>query len=230
MRSRGRGRSQNSAALSQRSNTSFRTLALGGCAAHTIVVAGLAQQSRPLGAGTASAGVLSSRPKRNLVYWLVDCPRLSVVMAGVRPRIDELSRGGKNNRVPLLTGVHHVAVPTTDPLAGSDWYVRVFDFAALLIEERESEVVAVLLQHPCGVRLLLRRTAAPLAALREYPLFGLTVASYTELQHWVEHLTTFDVEHSAVHQAQRGWAVTVTGPDLVRIQLQTDEGPSGEDE
>ena len=25
---------------------------------------------------------LSSRPKRNLVYWLVDCPRLSVVMAG----------------------------------------------------------------------------------------------------------------------------------------------------
>ena len=81
--------------------------------------------------------------------------------------------------MPLLTGVHHVAVPTSDPLAGSDWYVRVFDFAAVLIEERESEVVAVLLQHPCGVRLLLRRTAAPLAALREYPLFGLTVASYT---------------------------------------------------
>ena len=90
--------------------------------------------------------------------------------------------------------------------------------------------MAVLLQHPCGVRLLLGRTAAPLAAWREYPLFGLTVGSYTELQHWVEHLTTFDVEHSAVHQAQRGWAVTVTGPDLVRIQLQTDEGPSGEDE
>ena len=148
----------------------------------------------------------------------------------VLPRIDELSRGGKNNRVPLLTGVHHVAVPTSDPLAGSDWYVRVFDFAAILIEERESEVVAVLLQHPCGVRLLLRRTAAPLAALREYPLFGLTVASHTELQHWVEHLTTFDVEHGAVHQAHRGWAVTVTGPDLVRIQLQTDGGPSGEDE
>ena len=136
----------------------------------------------------------------------------------------------KNNRVPLLTGVHHVAVPTTDPLAGSDWYVRVFDFAAVLIEESESEVVAVLLQHPCGVRLLLRRAAAPLAALREFPLFGLTVPSYTVLQHWVEHLTTFDVEHSAVHQAHRGWAVTVTGPDLVRIQLQTDEGPSGEDE
>ena len=51
-------------------------------------------------------------------------------MAGVRPRIDELSRGGKNNRVPLLTGVHHVAVPTTDPLAGSDWYVRVYCLSA----------------------------------------------------------------------------------------------------
>lgn len=128
-----------------------------------------------------------------------------------------------------LTGIHHVAVPTTDPLACSDWYVRIFDFAALLIEERESEVVAVLLQHPCGVRLLLRHATAPPAALREFPLFGLTVPSYTDLQHWVEHLTTLDVEHSAVHQAHRGWAVTVTGPDLVRVQLQTDEGPSGED-
>jgi catechol 2,3-dioxygenase-like lactoylglutathione lyase family enzyme len=144
--------------------------------------------------------------------------------------IDELSRGGKNNQVPLLTGVHHVTVPTSDPLAASDWYVRVFDFAALLMEEHESEVMAVLLQHPCGVRLLLRRAAAPLATLRGYPLFGLTVPSYTELQHWVEHLTTLNVEHSAVHQAHPGSAMTLTGPDLVRIQLQTDEGPSGEDE
>jgi len=138
--------------------------------------------------------------------------------------------GGKNNRVPLLTGVHHVTVPTSDPLAASDWYVRVFDFAALLMEERENEVVAVLLQHPCGARLLLRRTTAPMAAVREYPLFGLTVANYTELQHWVQHLTTFDVEHTTVHEAHPGWAVTLTGPDVVRIQLQTAEGPCSEDE
>jgi len=129
-----------------------------------------------------------------------------------------------------LTGLHHVTVPTSDPLAGSDWYVRVFDFATLLIEERESEVVAVLLQHPCGARLLLRRAAAPLDALNGYPLFGLTVDSYTELLSWVEHFSTLDVEHSAVHQAHLGWAVTVIGPDLVRIQLHTDEGPSGDGE
>lgn len=132
--------------------------------------------------------------------------------------------------MPRLTGVHHVTVPTSDPLAGSDWYVRVFDFAALLIEESESDVVAVLLQHPCGARLLLRRAAAPLAALRGYPLFGLTVASYAELQQWVQHLTRLDVEHSAVHRSHPGWAVTVTGPDLVHIQLQTDDGPGGEGE
>ena len=129
-----------------------------------------------------------------------------------------------------MTGLDHVTVPTSDPLAGSDWYVRVFDFATLLIEERESEVVAVLLQHPCGARLLLRRAAAPLDALNGYPLFGLTVDSHTELLSWVEHFTTLDVEHSAVHQAHLGWAVTVTGPDLVRIQLHTDEGPSGDGE
>jgi catechol 2,3-dioxygenase-like lactoylglutathione lyase family enzyme len=152
----------------------------------------------------------------------------------VRPGIDELSRGGKNSgkniHVPRLTGLHHVTVPTTDPTAGADWYVRVFGFTALLMEERESEVVAVLQQHPCGVRLLLRRPAAPLPALRGYPLFGLTVPSHTELQHWEEHLSSSKVEHSAVHQAHPGWVVTVTGPDLVRIQLQTDDGPGGEDE
>jgi catechol 2,3-dioxygenase-like lactoylglutathione lyase family enzyme len=145
-------------------------------------------------------------------------------------RVNELSRGGKNNRVPLLIGVHHVTVPSSDPLAASDWYVRVFDFAALLIEERENEVTAVLLQHPCGARLLLRRAAEPLATLRGYPLFGLSVANHDELLRWVERLTTFDVEHSGVHQAHLGWAVTVTGPDLVQIQLHTDEGPSGEGE
>jgi len=112
-------------------------------------------------------------------------------------------------------------------LAGTDWYVQVFGFSALLMEESENEVAAVLLQHPCGVRLLLRRAAAPLPALRGFPLFGLTVPSYTELQHWEEHLSSSEVEHSAVHQAHPGWAVTVTGPDLVRIQLQTDDGPGG---
>ena len=121
-------------------------------------------------------------------------------------------------------------MPTSDPLAASDWYVGVFGFATILIEEHETDVVAVLLQHPCGARLLLRRVPAPLAALRGYPLLALSVASYAELLHWVNNLTTFDVEHSAIHQAHLGWAVTVTVPNLLCIQLRTDEGPSGEDE
>ena len=130
--------------------------------------------------------------------------------------------------MPRLVGVHHVTVPASDPLAASDWYVRVFEFTELLVEERENEVTAVLLGHPCGVRLLLRRTDEPLTALLGYPLFGLSVANHEQLLRWVEHFTTFDVEQSGVHQAHLGWAVTVTGPDLVRIQLHTDEGPSGE--
>jgi catechol 2,3-dioxygenase-like lactoylglutathione lyase family enzyme len=145
-------------------------------------------------------------------------------------RLNELSRVSENSQVPLLVGVHHVTVPASDPLAASDWYVRVFDFAELLVEERENEVTAVLLQHPCGARLLLRRTDEPAAALRGYPLFGLSVANHDELLRWVEHLATFDIEYSDVHEAHLGWAVIVTGPDMVRIQLHTDEGPSGEGE
>ncbi len=149
---------------------------------------------------------------------------------GVGPRIDYLCCVGKNSRVHALTGLHHVTVPTCDPLASSDWYARVLGFVTLLIEEHEDDVVTVLLQHPCGARLLLRRAEVPLAALRGYPLFALGVASYTELLHWEEHLTTVDADHSAVHPAHLGWAVTVTGPDLILIQLRTDDGPSGEDE
>ena len=90
--------------------------------------------------------------------------------------------------------------------------------------------MAALLQHPCGARLLLRRAATPLPARSGYPLFGLAVADHAELLRWAEHLTTCEVEHSPVHQAHLGWAVTVTGPDLIRIQLHTDDGPSGDDE
>jgi hypothetical protein len=123
-----------------------------------------------------------------------------------------------------------VSVPTSDPLASSDWFERVLDFATVLIEEHENDVVAMLLQHPCGARLLLRRAEVPPAALRGYPLFALGVASYSELLRWEEHLTTVGAEHSAVHPAHLGWAVTITGPDLILIQLRTDDGPSGEDE
>ena len=150
--------------------------------------------------------------------------------ASAAPRVDKLSGGGNNSRVPALTGVHHVSVPASDPIVASDWYVRVFGFVNLLIEEHETGVAAVLLQHPCGARVLLRRAPTPLAALRGYPLLALSVASYTELLNWVNHLATFDVEHSAIHQAHLGWAVTVTGPDQLCIQLRTDEGPSGEDD
>ena len=46
------------------------------------------------------------------------------------------------------SGVHDDGQPTSDPLAGTDWYVQVFGFSALLMEESENEVAAVL----CNIR------------------------------------------------------------------------------
>lgn len=136
---------------------------------------------------------------------------------------------GKNKPVPLLTGIHHINAPASDPLASSDWYARVVGFATVLIEERENDVVAALLEHPCGARLLLQRTPTAAIACGGHPLFGLAVPTHAELLRWVEHLTALGIDHSAVHQVHLGWAVTVTGPDSIPIQLQTDEGPSGEE-
>jgi hypothetical protein len=70
----------------------------------------------------------------------------------------------------------------------------------------------------------------PAGRIARISVVALDVASYTELLDWEEHLTTVDAEHSAVHAAHLGWAVTVTGPDLILIELRTDDGPSGEDE
>jgi hypothetical protein len=79
-----------------------------------------------------------------------------------------------------------------------------------------------------GIHHVTVRATDPLAGLRGHPLFSLSVGSHDELLRWAEHLTALNVEHSGVHQAHLGWAVTVAGPDLVRIQLHTEEGPSAE--
>jgi catechol 2,3-dioxygenase-like lactoylglutathione lyase family enzyme len=121
--------------------------------------------------------------------------------------------------VPLLTGIHHISVPASDPLASSDWYARVLGFATLLIEERENEVVGALVEHPCGVRLLLQRTARAAIACGGHPLFGLAVPTYAELLRWVEHLTAFGIDQRCAPGAS--WV----GGDRYRPGLHPDPTP-----
>jgi glyoxylase I family protein len=124
-----------------------------------------------------------------------------------------LPGAGDNHVAPQITGLHHLSVPAADPLAASDWYATVFGFICVLIEEREDEVTAVLLEHPSGAQLLLRPTPGQQsAALSE---FGSTVADRTALLDWADHLTGLNIEHSTVHRADLGWALTRSSNALV---------------
>jgi catechol 2,3-dioxygenase-like lactoylglutathione lyase family enzyme len=131
--------------------------------------------------------------------------------------------------VPQILGFHHVTMPTADALRSSDWYARVFGFSTVLVIEEESCVVAVLLEHPSGVRLYLRQAPDRVGAWRGLGLLGLAVPDRDSLVEWDKYLTELSVDHGGIHWAHLGWALTVVDSDGMRIQLHTREAVSSED-
>jgi catechol-2,3-dioxygenase len=121
-----------------------------------------------------------------------------------------------------------VTVLARDPQAASDWYTQVLGFATMVIEEQAEDVALVLMQHRrSGVRLVLRH--APQHRPPDFPLFSLRVGDRSELDEWAAHLTRLGVTHGGPRQAHLGWALTLTTPEGVRIQLHTDDPVSGDD-
>ncbi|MGW5382494.1 VOC family protein [Nocardia sp. NPDC003963] len=133
---------------------------------------------------------------------------------------------GHGRPAPPIDGLHHLGVPAVDPVAAGDWYATVFGFLRVLIEECADEVSTVLLDHPSGAQLLLRRATGPRAVGSSE--FGFRVPDHRALQDWAGRLDDLDVEHGPVHRAHLGWALTLIGPDGVHIQLRAGAGPSGE--
>jgi catechol 2,3-dioxygenase-like lactoylglutathione lyase family enzyme len=91
--------------------------------------------------------------------------------------------------VPQILGFHHVTMPTADALRSGDWYARVFGFSTVLVIEEESCVVAVLLEHPSGVRLYLREAPDQVGAWRGLGLLGLAVPDRDSLVAWDKYLS-----------------------------------------
>jgi catechol 2,3-dioxygenase-like lactoylglutathione lyase family enzyme len=130
--------------------------------------------------------------------------------------------------MPQITGLHHLALPTTDPVRSAEWYERVFGFSRILVEEEEDRVTAVVLEHLSGVLLVLHQADGPLRGWPDLAVFALTVTA-GELGEWVRHLSALGVQHSPPREAHLGSALDVTGPDGFRIQLHTRENLSADD-
>ena len=132
-----------------------------------------------------------------------------------------------------IAGFHHVSLPATDAERSADWYERVFGFERVLIEEEEDRVKAVMLEHPAGMLLALH-ASDDLIPPWQGPGVGTAVLSFRVAGHadlvlWEQRLTELGAEHSSPREAHLGWALDVTDPSGLRIQLHTREVISVDD-
>jgi catechol-2,3-dioxygenase len=127
--------------------------------------------------------------------------------------------------VPAITGLHHVSLPAADVERSSDWYERVLGFVPILMEEDEDAITMIVLEHRCGVLLYLRKAPEPIPARSTTGGAAVTflVDSRDDLIAWQLRLTELAIEHSGPRDAHLGWALDMTGPDGLRIQLHTRE-------
>ncbi len=134
-----------------------------------------------------------------------------------------------------ISGFHHVTLPARDLDRSGDWYERVFGFQRVLIEEDEDRVTMVLLEHPEGMLLCLHQPPDPDPGPAwqwlgsAVAVLSFRVASRADLVLWDRRLAELGAEHSSPRQAHLGWALDVTDPSGLRIQLHTFEAVSADD-
>jgi len=132
-----------------------------------------------------------------------------------------------------ISGYHHVSLPARDVESSADWYERIFGFECVLMEEDEDGVTGVLLEHPVGMVLALYQSPDPLPVPQGRgvgaAVLGFRVTSQDHLLRWDERLTELGIGHSRPRQAHLGWALDITDPSGLRIQLHTREVISVDD-
>jgi catechol 2,3-dioxygenase-like lactoylglutathione lyase family enzyme len=127
--------------------------------------------------------------------------------------------------MPHITGLHHVSLPAADVMRSSDWYERVLGFVPILMEEGEDAVTMIALEHECRVLLYVRLAHGQIAAgtAAGGAAVSFLVDSRDDLIAWHQRLTELGIEHTGPREAHLGWALDITGPDGLRIQMHTRE-------
>jgi catechol 2,3-dioxygenase-like lactoylglutathione lyase family enzyme len=145
-------------------------------------------------------------------------------MDGTAPTTGDMSPPGVVP--PAIVNVHHVRLPVSDVLASRDWYIETLGFQPLLVEEDESGVTGIALQHPCGVVIGLHRDAARASALRGFVAVAFGVA---DLGEWVDFLRSRKLSHAPPADTHLGHSVRLTDPDGIIVELHTHSQPSATD-
>lgn len=121
--------------------------------------------------------------------------------------------------VGLVTGLHHVRFPVTDPQISRDWYVMVLGFVPVLDYEQERGVVGVVCRHPTGLVIGLHKDPPRAKALRGFALLSLAVAAPDDLQRWIERLDQLSIRHGELEEGHLGPYVEVGDPDGIVVRF-----------
>lgn len=129
----------------------------------------------------------------------------------------------------LISRIHHVRIPVSDPWVSRDWYSSALSFQPVLDLEDSDGVVGVLLRHSSGILLALHHDTEAAAVLRGFPILGLEVADVLTLRNCAARLERNGLAHSPLRQGHLGWYVDVPDPDGIVIRLHSETVIAAED-
>jgi catechol 2,3-dioxygenase-like lactoylglutathione lyase family enzyme len=128
----------------------------------------------------------------------------------------------------LVSGLHHIRIPVTDPWVSRDWYIATLGMVPVLDEEDEDQVVGVVLRHPEGFVIGLHRDPGRAASLRGFAVVGVTLDDHNHLRQLCSRLDERQIDHGPPTEGHIGSYLDVPDPDGILIRFHTGTAPDAE--
>lgn len=130
-----------------------------------------------------------------------------------------------------ITGLSHIDLTVTDPVASAKWYCDVLGMeqAHDLVERPTTKIISVRHQPTRLVIGLMSHSEGKKEKFDE-KVTGLDhlcflVDGKESVEEWAQRLTDKDVEHSGVNENRLAWLVTFRDPDNIQLEIAARKNP-----